>query len=110
MPEIRVDPLTGHKTIIADERSGRPGSGLTPPPPDPPIDPETDPFLEGHEDRTPPELDALRPDGSAPDTPGWQVRVVPNLYPAVAADARAPGPRGARRPLHHDGRATGTTR
>ena len=90
MPEVRVDPLTGHKTIIADERSGRPGSGLAPPPPDAPIDPETDPFLEGHEDRTPPELDALRPDGSAPDTPGWQVRVVPNLYPAVAADALPP--------------------
>ena len=90
MPELRVDPLTGHKTIIADERSGRPGSGLAPPPPDPPIDPETDPFLEGHEARTPPELDALRPDGSPPDTPGWQVRVVPNLYPAVTEDARAP--------------------
>ena len=30
---------------------------------------------------TPPELDALRPAGGAPDTPGWTVRVVPNLYP-----------------------------
>lgn len=90
MPEVRVDPLTGHRTIIADERSGRPGSGLAPPPADAPIDPETDPFLEGHEGRTPPELDALRPGGSAPDTPGWRVRVVPNLYPAVAADATAP--------------------
>ena len=30
---------------------------------------------------TPPEIDALRPDGSAPDTPGWTVRVVPNKYP-----------------------------
>jgi len=90
VPEVRVNPLTGTKTIIADERSGRPGSGLVPPPPDPPIDPESDPFLEGHEDRTPPELDALRPDGSAPDTPGWRVRVVPNLYPAVAADSGPP--------------------
>ena len=67
--------------------------------------PRRDPFLEGHEDRTPPELDALRPDGSAPDTPGWRVRVVPNLYPAVAADAPRPGPRGPRRPLHLGGRA-----
>ncbi len=39
------------------------------------------PFCEGHEDLTPPELDALRPDGGAPDTPGWTVRVVPNKYP-----------------------------
>jgi UDPglucose--hexose-1-phosphate uridylyltransferase len=51
--------------------------------PAPPFDPEADPFLEGHEERTPPELFALRPDGGAPDTPGWKVRVVPNLYPSL---------------------------
>lgn len=95
MPEIRVDPLSGLKTIIADGRAGRPGSGIEAPPADPPLDPERDPFLGGHEDRTPPELDALRPDGSAPDTPGWLVRVVPNLYPALRDDAEAP-PREAR--------------
>jgi len=39
------------------------------------------PFCEGHEQLTPPEVDALRPDGSAPDTPGWTVRVVPNKFP-----------------------------
>jgi UDPglucose--hexose-1-phosphate uridylyltransferase len=27
----------------------------------------------------------LREDGSAPDTPGWRTRVVPNLYPALGA-------------------------
>ena len=48
----------------------------------PPIDPESDPFAEGHEDQTPPEVYALR-DGSARDSPGWRVRVVPNLYPAL---------------------------
>ena len=90
MPEVRVDPLTGNKTIIADERSGRPGSGLAPPPPDAPIDPETDPFLEGHEDRTPPEL--FRAGDGEPDGPGWAVRVVPNLYPALTADAADPDP------------------
>ena len=42
---------------------------------------ETCPFCEGREGRTPPETFAL-PDGREPDTPGWQVRVVPNLYPA----------------------------
>jgi UDPglucose--hexose-1-phosphate uridylyltransferase len=50
-----------------------------------PIDPGSDPFAEGHEDRTPPELYAVRPQGGAPDTPGWLVRVVPNLYPALRA-------------------------
>ena len=38
------------------------------------------PFCEGREERTPPETFALRPHG-APNTPGWTVRVVPNLYP-----------------------------
>ena len=52
--------------------------------------PATDPFAEGHEDRTPPELYAVRPGGGAPDTPGWTVRVVPNLYPAL--EPRRPEP------------------
>jgi UDPglucose--hexose-1-phosphate uridylyltransferase len=39
------------------------------------------PFCEGHEERTPPETFAIRPGGGAADTPGWTVRVVPNLYP-----------------------------
>jgi UDPglucose--hexose-1-phosphate uridylyltransferase len=62
--------------------------------PRPAVDPETDPFLSGHEERTPPELFALRPDGGggSPDSPGWTVRVVPNLYPALApTDPPDPG-------------------
>jgi UDPglucose--hexose-1-phosphate uridylyltransferase len=82
MPEIRIDPLSGHKTIIAGERSKRPGGAPTCAPPEP-IDAERDPFAEGHEDRTPPELYALRPGGGPPNSPGWTVRVVPNLYPAL---------------------------
>lgn len=53
---------------------------------------ENCPFCEGHEDRTPPELDALRPGGGEADTPGWRTRVVPNLYPALGApEAERPG-------------------
>jgi UDPglucose--hexose-1-phosphate uridylyltransferase len=91
MPEIRVDPLTGHRTIIAAERADRPG-GVPQPAPAAPIDPENDPFAEGHEELTPPELYAVRPNGGGPDTPGWQVRVVPNLYPALDAASTAPSP------------------
>jgi UDPglucose--hexose-1-phosphate uridylyltransferase len=80
MPELRIDPLTGLRVIVADERSERPGASPEVSPREP-IDPRTDPFAEGHEDQTPPELFAVR-DG-APDTPGWQVRVVRNLYPAL---------------------------
>ncbi|MDX6666576.1 MAG: UDPglucose--hexose-phosphate uridylyltransferase [Solirubrobacteraceae bacterium] len=89
MPEVRVDPLTGLKAIVAGDRAGRPGVGLTATAAEP-IDVASDPFAEGHEDRTPPELYALRPGGGAPDTPGWRVRVVPNLYPAL--DAASPDP------------------
>jgi UDPglucose--hexose-1-phosphate uridylyltransferase len=91
VPEVRIDPLSGLRTIVAGERADRPGAALRATPAEP-IDPAGDPFLEGHEDRTPPEVDALRPDGSAPDTPGWRVRVVPNLYPALDPQSGAPEP------------------
>ncbi|MEA2334340.1 MAG: UDPglucose--hexose-phosphate uridylyltransferase [Solirubrobacteraceae bacterium] len=87
MPEIRIDPLSGHRTIVAGERSRRPGGAPTLSESErvlEPIDPERDPFAEGHEDRTPPEIYAVRPGSDAPDSPGWRVRVVPNLYPALA--------------------------
>jgi UDPglucose--hexose-1-phosphate uridylyltransferase len=92
MPEVRVDPLTGLRTIIASQRADRPGGWALAAGDAPPIDPATDPFAEGHEDRTPPEVFAVRQDGSAPDTPGWRVRVVPNLYPALTPDAPEPAP------------------
>jgi UDPglucose--hexose-1-phosphate uridylyltransferase len=89
--ELRVDPLTGLNSIIAAGRASRPGAGFTAEPAEP-VDPERDPFLEGHEDRTPPEVWALRPGGGPPDSPGWLVRSVPNLFPAVSADAEDPPP------------------
>jgi UDPglucose--hexose-1-phosphate uridylyltransferase len=96
LPELRIDPLSGHRTIVAGERSRRPGGEPTCSPPLP-IDPESDPFAPGHEDRTPPELQALRPGGGPADSPGWTVRVVPNLYPALEPaghedERRPPGP------------------
>ncbi len=96
MPELRIDPLSGHRTIVAGERSRRPGGEPRCEPAEP-IDPGQDPFAEGHEDRTPPELYAVRPGGGAPNSPGWTVRVVPNLYPAL--DARTGPPGDAAEPL-----------
>jgi UDPglucose--hexose-1-phosphate uridylyltransferase len=81
-PEIRIDPLTGLRAIVAGARAGRPGGELSAPPV-PEIDPDSDPFADGHEDRTPPEVYAVRPNGGGSDSPGWTVRVVPNLYPAL---------------------------
>ena len=92
-----MDPLSGLRVIVAGERGDRPGAFLAVEE-RPPIDPDRDPFLEGHEDQTPPEVFAVRDDGSSPDGPGWRVRVVPNLYPALAGDAsQVPDPLAAGR-------------
>src|SRR3954470_15661643 len=101
VPELRLDPLSGLRTIVAGERAGRPGGELRAEP-RPPLHPERDPFLEGHEERTPPEVFAWRPGGGDADGPGWTVRVVPNLYPALtaledSADAATPDPLAAGR-------------
>jgi UDPglucose--hexose-1-phosphate uridylyltransferase len=84
LPELRIDPLTGLRVIVAGERGSRPGAFLDVAPREP-IDPESDPFAAGHEDRTPPELYALRENGD------WKVRVVPNLYPALSEDGEGAG-------------------
>ncbi len=76
MSEVRVDPLSGLRTIVAPGRAQR-------------LDEQGDPFDEGNESQTPPELYALRPDGSEPNTPGWKVRVFANRYPALEPDALA---------------------
>ena len=83
-PDLRIDPLTGLRVIVAGERGSRPGAFLDVTPREP-IDPEGDPFAAGHEDRTPPEVYALRDNGD------WKVRVVPNLYPALTGGGGDPG-------------------
>jgi UDPglucose--hexose-1-phosphate uridylyltransferase len=105
MPEIRIDPLTGQRASAAGERATRPG-GEPSVAPAAPLDPESDPFAEGHEQQTPSELYAVRPDGGPPNTPGWRVRVVPNLYPALSQDAEPP-PRHANEDLFWAGPALG---
>ena len=84
MSEVRVDPLSGGRVILAAARADRPHAWPPVEPPEP-IDPDDDPFAPGNEAQTPPELQAVRPNGGAPDTPGWTVRVVRNLFPALAA-------------------------
>jgi len=94
-PEIRIDQLSGLRTILAPGRADRPegfevaASGER--------GPEGCPLCEGQEGRTPPEVYAVRPDGGEPDSPGWTTRVVPNLYPALEEGERAdaPAPTGA---------------
>lgn len=81
MPEARVDPLSGLRTMVAAERAGRPHAW---PKASPPAElTAEDPLAEGNESLTPPEVWADRPGDAAPDTPGWRVRAVPNKYPAL---------------------------
>ncbi len=81
MPELRKDPVLGRWIIISRERQKRP----------------TDFFIEeskvlggfcplcsGNESSTPSEVLAYRNNpNAAVNDPGWQVRVVPNKYPAL---------------------------
>lgn len=79
MSELRFDPLGRRHVLLAPDRARRGAPGFEPYRPDPePCD-----FCGGQEGRTPPETFAIRAGGSGPDTPGWTVRVVPNLYPAA---------------------------
>ncbi len=81
MPEIRKDPIFERWVIVAPERSKRPQDYVV-------VKDERKenacPFCEGNEGLTPPEILAFRSVGSAENTPGWWVRVVPNKYPALS--------------------------
>jgi UDPglucose--hexose-1-phosphate uridylyltransferase len=80
-PEIRVDQLTGLRTILAPGRADRPNAFKVDKRPLP--DPGGCPFCEGNEQETPGEVWAARPEGGEPNGPGWTQRAVPNLYPAL---------------------------
>jgi UDPglucose--hexose-1-phosphate uridylyltransferase len=69
--------------VIAPARRRRPGARPTAEVE--PDDPARCPFCEGHEGETPPETFAIAPLNREPDTPGWQIRVVPNKFPAFGA-------------------------
>ncbi|MEE8200771.1 MAG: galactose-1-phosphate uridylyltransferase [Candidatus Acidoferrales bacterium] len=84
MPELRKDPITGRWVIIATERAKRPT--------DYPREPvvieggKFCPFCYGNEEKTPPEIMAYRSNGTPPNTPGWDLRVVPNKFPALGIE------------------------
>ncbi len=80
MPELRRDPLTGDWVIYSESRRGRPEDFDVSSSPQDPI--EECPFEPGREDRTPPEVDAIRPGGDGRSD--WAVRVVPNKFPALS--------------------------
>ena len=92
MSELRWDPLKANWSIITEGRGRRPQDFLVP---REKLSVTACPFCYGKEQKTPPEIYASRPDGSAPNQPGWQVRVIPNKFPALQIegelDSRAHG-------------------
>jgi UDPglucose--hexose-1-phosphate uridylyltransferase len=91
--ELRRNPVSGKLTIVAPGRAARPQDDAAERPSSEAAEgtPERSrgaraacPFCPGNEGLTPPEIEARRPEGGAPDSPGWTLRVVPNKYPALA--------------------------
>lgn len=84
LPEFRRDPVSGWWVIAAPERSLRPlsleGSAPRHRADD---DLAACPFCAGREHLTPNETFAIREPGTSPNSAGWRLRVVPNMYPAV---------------------------
>jgi UDPglucose--hexose-1-phosphate uridylyltransferase len=84
LSELRKDAITGRWVIISTDRRKRPTDfrlerqTL--------IGAEYCPFCAGREDMTPPEVLAYRQDGSAPNAAGWDLRVVPNKFPALQVE------------------------
>jgi UDPglucose--hexose-1-phosphate uridylyltransferase len=85
MPELRKDPIVQRWVIIAAERGQRP-SDFRVEASTVEVNPKACPLCPNNEERTPPEVFAIRLDGSKPNTPGWLVRVVPNKFPALRLD------------------------
>src|SRR3954452_1047483 len=71
--DLRRDEVAGRWVAVAPARAARPGASA-----EVTDELEACPFCAGHEGRTPPETLRL---GDGPT--GWDVRVVPNLYPAL---------------------------
>lgn len=80
MPELRRDPIVGRWIIVDTEHPSKPQeyeheghtwrAGVCP-------------FCYGNESMTPPEIESFRDQDTSPNSSGWQVRVVPNKFPAL---------------------------
>lgn len=86
MADLRCNPITGHWVIVAENRGTRPREISL----EAVVREQGDcPFCEGHEHLTPGEVLARRDANSKADGPHWQVRVIPNKYPAITSSGDA---------------------
>ena len=86
MPELRKDPISERWVVISTERGKRPSDFRMPSVAEEAGSGEGCPFCEGNESITPPEIIALRKPGTLPNTPGWDVRIVSNKFPALVIE------------------------
>jgi UDPglucose--hexose-1-phosphate uridylyltransferase len=81
MPEMRYNLITGEWVIVATDRTRRPHDlPISAAQPAPPTHSDSCPFCPGNEAQT--ESETFR----APDQGPWQLRVVPNRYPALTSE------------------------
>ncbi len=88
LPELRKDLITGEWVIIATERAKRPDKFKgTPSGANIKTSTESCPFCYGNESMTPKEVFTICSSRQRkPNTKGWQVRVVPNKFPALLSN------------------------
>jgi len=83
MSTLRRDPITARWVINTDRTKDKPSSLIK-------MEELTQkgicPFCEGNEKYTPLEIFAIRQKASKKDKPGWQIRVVPNISPALRVE------------------------
>jgi UDPglucose--hexose-1-phosphate uridylyltransferase len=83
MSELRRDPIGGRWVIVDTDHPTKPE--------DYEYEPQvykggTCPFCYGNESMTPPEIEAIRDPHTRANASGWQVRVVPNKFPALQVE------------------------
>ena len=86
MPELRRDPIIGRWVIIATERAKRPDQFAVAKEEEHMEKGEKCPFCEGNEQMTPREITAVRRPGTKPNTPGWEIRVIPSISPLMVVE------------------------
>jgi UDPglucose--hexose-1-phosphate uridylyltransferase len=89
MTELRKDSITERWVIVGSST----GEGVSYPGATRPPESGACPFCPGNEGKTPPEILAYREEGSAPNGPGWWVRVFANQFPILRIEEEL-NPRG----------------
>ena len=84
MAQLREDPIVRRWIVIDSDHPKGPNDFVKED--HAPRQEATCPFCPGRENRTPSEVDAVRPDGLPSKIDQWKVRTIPNKFPALGHD------------------------